>query len=76
MNSAAVTDYNAQFTDEQNETYGDIYTSVYDYMSQHTPDLIKNGLDGWDTYVEGLNDLGVDEVTEIYQSVVDELFGK
>lgn len=76
VNSAAVTDYNAQFTDEQNETYGDIYTSVYDYMSQHTPDLIKNGLDGWDTYVEGLNDLGVDEVTEIYQSVVDELFGK
>lgn len=32
--------------------------------------------DGWDTYVEGLNDLGVDEVTEIYQSVVDGLFGK
>ena len=74
VNSAAVTDYNAQFTDEQNETYGDIYTSVYDYMSQHTPDLIKNGLDGWDAYVKGINDLHPEEVTEVYQNVVDRLF--
>ena len=48
--------------------------AVYDYISQNTPNLSKNGLDGWDAYVEGLNALHPEEVTEVYQNVVDRLF--
>ena len=73
-NTAGLSDYNNQFTTEENETYSEIMQSVYDYISQNTPNLIKNGLDGWDAYVEGLNALHPEEVTEVYQNVVDRLF--
>ena len=65
-NTAGLSDYNNQFTTEENETYSEIMQSVYDYISQNTPNLIKNGLDGWDAYVEGLNALHPEEVTEVY----------
>ncbi len=73
-NTAGLSDYNNQFTTEENETYSEIMQSVYDYISQNTPNLIKNGLDGWDAYVKGINDLHPEEVTEVYQNVVDRLF--
>ena len=44
-------------------------------MNQNTPNLIKNGLDGWDAYVEGINALHPEELTEVYQEVMDSLFG-
>lgn len=68
-------DYNNQFTTEQNDIYSDINQSVNDYMNQNTPNLIKNGLDGWDAYVEGINALHPEELTEVYQEVMDSLFG-
>lgn len=43
-------------------------------MAQNIPNMIKNGLGGWDSYVSGLENLGIDEMTEIYQGIVDELF--
>ena len=73
--TASLYDYNNQFTTEQNDIYSDINQSVNDYMNQNTPNLIKNGLDGWDAYVEGINALHPEELTEVYQEVMDSLFG-
>ena len=73
--TAGLMDYNNQFTTEQNDIYSDINQSVNDYMNQNTPNLIKNGLDGWDAYVEGINALHPEELTEVYQEVMDSLFG-
>ena len=73
--TASLNDYNNQFTTEQNDIYSDINQSVNDYMNQNTPNLIKNGLDGWDAYVEGINALHPEELTEVYQEVMDSLFG-
>ena len=74
-NTAGLMDYNNQFTTDQNEVFSDINQSVTDYMNQNTPNLIKNGLDGWDAYVEGINALHPEELTEVYQEVMDNLFG-
>ncbi len=73
--TASLYDYNNQFTTEQNEVYSEINQAVNDYMNQNTPNLIKNGLDGWDAYVEGINALHPEELTEVYQEVMDSLFG-
>ena len=74
VNTAAVGDYNAMFTEEDNDTYGTVNTAVNDYMAQHVPALIKNGLDGWDAYVSGVEAQGTEEMTAIYQRIMDELF--
>lgn len=71
--TAGVMDYNNQFTTDQNDTYSKVNQAVTDYMNQNTPTLIKNGLDGWDDYVKGLNDLKPEQLTEIYQDVLDKL---
>ena len=76
ISTASVSDYNAQFTDEQNELYTSLDQTVNDYMAQNVPVMIKEGLDSWDAYVEGLNGLGIDEMTAVYQEIVDELFQK
>ena len=73
--TASLYDYNNQFTTEQNEVYSEINQAVNDYMNQNTPNLIKNGLDGWDAYVEAINALHPEELTEVYQEVMDSLFG-
>ena len=72
--TASMMDYNDQMTEDENNTYSEVNTAVSDYMAQNVPSLIKNGLNGWDSYVSGLGNLGIDEVTEIYQGIVDELF--
>ena len=73
-NTAGLLDYGDQFTEEENNTYSKINTDVNDYMAQHVPTLIKEGLDGWDAYVSGVTALGVDEMKQIYQGIMDELF--
>ena len=73
--TASLYDYNNQFTTEQNEVYSEINQAVNDYMNQNTPTLIKEGLDGWDAYVEAINALHPEELTEVYQEVMDNLFG-
>ena len=74
--TASVSDYNGQFDDDQNQTYSDLNQTASDYMAQNIPNLIKNGLDGWDSYVEGLESLGIGDMTEIYQSIIDEMFAQ
>ena len=75
VSTASLYDYNNQFTTEQNEIYAEINQAVNDYMNANTPNLIKNGLDGWDAYVEAINALHPEELTEVYQDVMDKLFG-
>ena len=75
-NTAGLLDYGGQFTEEESNTFSTINTAVNDYMAQHVPPLIKEGLGGWDAYVSGMSDLGVDEMTQIYQRVMNDLFGK
>ena len=72
--TASLNDYNGQFTDEENQTFTEVNQTSSDYMAQNIPNLIKNGLDGWDAYVSGLEEMGIDEMTEIYQGIVDEMF--
>ena len=74
--TASVSDYNGQFDDDQNQTFSDLNQTASDYMAQNIPNLIKNGLDGWDSYVEGLESLGIGDMTEIYQSIIDEMFAQ
>ena len=74
--TGSVMDYNSRLSEDENEIYGDLNTQVSDYMSQRVPTLIKEGLDGWDEYVEGLEAMDPEQLTEIYQGIVDDLFGK
>ena len=74
--TASVSDYNGQFDDDQNQTFSDLNQTASDYMAQNIPNMIKNGLDGWDSYVEGLESLGIGDMTEIYQSIIDEMFAQ
>lgn len=73
--TANMMDYNNQLTEEENKTYTEINQKVSDYMAQKVPSLIKEGLDGWNDYVKGMEELDVDKVTEIYTGVVKKLFG-
>lgn len=67
------TDYNGRLTDEENKTYDDINNAVNDYMAQELPKLIKNGLDGWDDYVAGIEKIDPQPAVEIYQHYVDQV---
>jgi hypothetical protein len=72
--TGGVTDLNSQFSEEQNEIYSKYSTSISDYMNQTVPTLVKDGLDGWDAYVEKFDSLHVDDINQIYQEVVDKLY--
>ena len=74
-NTADVSDFQSQFTSEQNDVYTDTQQVVYDYMCQHVPALLKEGLDGWDAYVSGVDALNPGQLTEVYQQVSDALYG-
>lgn len=73
-NTASLLDFDSSMTAEESNRYSEVNTAVNDYMAQKVPTLIKEGLDGWDQYVSGVNNLGVQDVTDIYQDVVDRLF--
>lgn len=49
---------------------------MLDYVAQEVPKMIKNGTGDWDTYVETLEGIGIDDVTEAYQRIMDDLYGK
>lgn len=72
--TANLMNYRDQFTAEENNTYSEINTSVNDYMAQNVPAMVKDGLDGWDAYVEGVNKLGAEKMTKIYQEIMDKLY--
>ena len=37
-------------------------------MAQNIPNLIKNGLDGWDSYVRTVKDMGIEDVLAVYRT--------
>lgn len=70
-NKGSVRDYTVLLNGEESESYNKVSTLVKDYQEQNIPDLVLNGLDGWDAYVEGLEKLEPDSVTEYLQKYVD-----
>ena len=65
-----ILDYNPLMTEADSATYNKINTYVNDYMSQAVPEMIKNGLDGWDNYTITLNKYGPAQVTNVYQELI------
>ena len=66
-------DYNGRFTDEESKQYDKINNALNDYMSQALPQMIKNGLDGWDEYVAKVNEYDPKPMIEVYQKYVDQV---
>lgn len=70
-NDGYILDYNSLFSDKESSDYAKINTYINDYMGQAVPDMILNGLDGWDTYVGKLNKYNPDSITDMYQIIID-----
>lgn len=67
-----IQDYNTIMSDKDSDTYNKIETYVNDYMAQVIPEMIKKGLNNWDDYVTTLNKYGPDQVTDIYQELINQ----
>lgn len=66
--TAYILDYNDLFTPEESASYSKINTYVNDYMGQAVPEMIKNGMNGWEDYCNKLNKYDPGRITEIYQN--------
>lgn len=69
--TGTILDYAKLLTDEENSLYSKTSTYLNDYMGQAVPEMIKNGLDGWDTYCKKLSKYNPDAVAEVFQKYVD-----
>lgn len=67
-----ILDYNTLMDETDSSTYNKIHTYVNDYMEQAIPDMIKNGLNGWDNYTTTVNKYAPNQVTDIYQNLVNQ----
>ena len=76
VNTGSIFPYMGKMNDEESDTYNKIDTALKDYTYIAVPDMIKNGLDGWDEYVEKVNTYDVETACDIYQKYVDEANGK
>lgn len=72
-NTGSLLDYLPLMNDQESAQAAKLQTYINDWMEQSIPDLIKNGLDGWDTYVKKLNKYGPQKLTKIYQDVLDRI---
>ena len=59
------------FTEDDQKVYTKIANYMNETMSQEIPKFIKNGFDGWDSYVKKITKLGPEKVCDIYQKYVD-----
>lgn len=75
VNTGSIFPYMGKMNDEESDTYNKIDTAVKDYSYAAIPDMIKNGLDDWDAYVEKINTFDVETACDIYQKYVDEANG-
>jgi hypothetical protein len=71
LNTGSVLDYTGLLTPEETDAYNKVSTQVNDYVAQNLPKVIKEGMGNWDGYVEGLEKLDPDSVTEYLQKYVD-----
>ena len=69
--TANLSDYDSQFSSDDNQAKADVQTQLGDYINQTIPKLITEGLDGWDEYVEKVTAYGVEDVCEIYQKYLN-----
>lgn len=58
---------------EEKEVYGDLYSEISSYVDEMTVRFIMGlePLENYDTYVQQLHTLGVDEAIGAYQSAYD-----
>ena len=75
-NTASTLDYSKMMSDEDGDAYNKTANYLLDVISQNLPDLVKNGLNGWDSYVTMVNKYDPDAVTEILQKYVDRVYGQ
>ena len=68
--------YGEMMTDDEAETYGKINTNIGTYMDAKVPEMIKNGIDDWDAFVDKINSYEPQKACEIYQKYVDRAMGK
>ena len=73
--TGSVIDYNSLMTEEENAEYSSLFTPLNEYMSQNVPTLIKEGLGGWDEFVDDIQNTYHDaDLVAIYQAIFDRLF--
>ena len=70
-NTGNILPYTAFFTEEETDTYNKINNTMNDYLYQEIPQLIKNGLGGWDEYVEKVKSFEPEKVSAIVQQYVE-----
>ncbi len=71
LNTGSVLDYTSLLSSEESDEYNKVGTYVDDYVKQNLPKVIKEGMDNWDGYVDGLEALDPDSVTGYLQKYVD-----
>ena len=69
--TGTVTEYASKFTAEEADLDGSTWTKINDYMNIQVPQMVKNGTENWDEYVEGINKLEPEKVCKIYQKYVN-----
>ena len=68
---------NVRFTDGEQEELSILNTEIIDYMEATHADWIVNGgaRGGWDSYIDELEDLGLERWLEIHQAALDRFYG-
>lgn len=74
--TADLLQYTDRMTPDESDVYSSVSANMLDYVAQEVPKMIKNGTGDWDTYVETLEGIGIDDVTEAYQRIMNDLYGK
>ncbi len=69
-NTGNILPYTAFFSEEESDIYNKTNNALTEYTSQVIPQMIKEGLDGWDAYVEKSNSYEPEKVSEILQQYV------
>lgn len=76
VNTGSLTGYSAKFTEDEADLDSSTWNKINDTMNIEVPKLVKNGLGGWDSYVEKINSYKPEDVVAIYQKYVDQAVGK
>lgn len=76
QNTASMLEYTKMLSDEDGDAYSKTSTYLTEVISKDLPSLVKEGLDGWDSYVTKINKYDPDSITEIFQKYVDRVYGK
>lgn len=71
-NDGYILEYSGLFDPEDSNVYSKTSTYIQDYMGQKVPEMIKNGLDGWNEYCAKLNKYAPEKITGIFQKYLGE----